>query len=108
MSAASSSITFTINGAAKRLREQLDLIGTKRGCDHGQCGSAPCWSTTTEITGERLASIGHDAFQCGYCTPAQIFPGVGLMNEAKAKMADDIRELMEPCGALAWLSKRRA
>lgn len=54
------------------------------------------------------ASIGHDAFQCGYCTPAQIFPGVGLMNEAKAKMADDIRELMEPCGALAWLSKRRA
>jgi xanthine dehydrogenase YagT iron-sulfur-binding subunit len=49
------------------------------------------------------AFIEHDAFQCGYCTPGQICSAVGLMNEGRAKTADDIRELMSGnvcrCGA---------
>ncbi len=103
------------------LRERLDLTGTKKGCDHGQCGACTvlidgkrinsCLTlavmqdgasiTTIEglAKGEELlpiqqAFIDHDAFQCGYCTPGQICSAVGLMAEGKAKTADDIRELM--------------
>jgi xanthine dehydrogenase YagT iron-sulfur-binding subunit len=51
----------------------------------------------------QTAFIEHDAFQCGYCTPGQICSAVGLMNEGKAKTADDLRELMSGnicrCGA---------
>ena len=103
------------------LREQLDLTGTKKGCDHGQCGAC-----TVLIDGRRINScltlavmkdgaqvttieglatngdlhplqqafIDHDAFQCGYCTPGQICSAVGLIAEGKAKTADEIRELM--------------
>ena len=103
------------------LREQLDLTGTKKGCDHGQCGAC-----TVLIDGRRVVScltlavmqdgasvttieglakdghlhplqqafIDHDAFQCGYCTPGQICSGVALIAEGHAKTADEIRELM--------------
>ncbi len=103
------------------LREQLDLTGTKKGCDHGQCGAC-----TVLVDGRRVVScltlavmkdgaeittieglakdgelhplqqafIEHDGFQCGYCTPGQICSGVGLMAEGKANTADEIRELM--------------
>lgn len=137
-----SSITLKINGAEKQmaiapwttlldaLREYLDLTGTKKGCDHGQCGACTvlvdgkrinsCLTLAimkdgTEVTtieglaqGDLLhplqqAFIEHDAFQCGYCTPGQICSAVGLMNEGRAKTADDIRELMSGnicrCGA---------
>jgi xanthine dehydrogenase YagT iron-sulfur-binding subunit len=103
------------------LRDHLDLIGTKKGCDHGQCGAC-----TVLVDGRRINScltlavmkngadvttvegvasdgalhpvqqafIDHDAFQCGYCTPGQICSAVGLIAEGKAKSADEIRELM--------------
>jgi xanthine dehydrogenase YagT iron-sulfur-binding subunit len=126
-------ITLKVNGAAKQLevapwttlldalRESLVLTGTKKGCDHGQCGAC-----TVLVDGRRINScltlaimkdgaevttveglagrdalhplqqafIEHDAFQCGYCTPGQVCSAVGLMTEGRATTADDIRELM--------------
>jgi xanthine dehydrogenase YagT iron-sulfur-binding subunit len=103
------------------LRDHLDLTGTKKGCDHGQCGAC-----TVLVNGRRINSclvlavmqdgaqvttieglardgalhplqqafIDHDAFQCGYCTPGQICSAAGLIMEGRAKTADEIRELM--------------
>jgi xanthine dehydrogenase YagT iron-sulfur-binding subunit len=126
-------IAVRVNGSEKQLdvlpwttlldllREYLDLTGTKKGCDHGQCGAC-----TVLVNGKRINSclklaimtdgaeirtieglatgnalhpvqqafIDHDAFQCGYCTPGQICSAVGLIQEGHAKTADDIRELM--------------
>lgn len=128
-----SRITLKVNGAVKQievapwttlldaLREHLDLTGTKKGCDHGQCGAC-----TVLVNGKRINScltlaimkdgaevttieglaegevlhplqqafVEHDAFQCGYCTPGQICSAVGLIGEGRAKSQDDIRELM--------------
>lgn len=103
------------------LRERLSMPGTKKGCDHGQCGActvlvngrrvnscltfaAMCEGdeiTTIEglASGQTLhpmqeAFIKHDAFQCGYCTPGQICSAVGLISEGHAKTDDEIKELM--------------
>ncbi|MCC9168558.1 (2Fe-2S)-binding protein [Pontibacter harenae] len=128
-----SSVKLHINGEQKELqlapwtslldalREHLNLTGTKKGCDHGQCGAC-----TVLVDGKRINScltlavmqqdkeittieglakdgelhpvqqafIDHDAFQCGYCTPGQICSVIGLVNEGKAKSLDDIRDLM--------------
>jgi xanthine dehydrogenase YagT iron-sulfur-binding subunit len=103
------------------LREYIGHTGTKKGCDHGQCGACTvlingqridsCLTLAImhqadEITtieglakGEELhpvqaAFIDYDAFQCGYCTPGQICSAVGLINEGHAKSDDEIREGM--------------
>jgi len=103
------------------LREELHLTGTKKGCDHGQCGAC-----TVHIDGQRVNSclslavmnegksittieglakgdelhpmqaafIKHDGFQCGYCTPGQIMSAVACVREGHANSKEEIREYM--------------
>lgn len=103
------------------LREHLGLTGSKKGCDHGQCGActvhldgrrvlscltlavAARGRTVTTIEGlapngqlhpMQQAFIDHDAFQCGYCTPGQIMSAVACVREHHAGTDDEIREYM--------------
>jgi xanthine dehydrogenase YagT iron-sulfur-binding subunit len=127
------SISLTVNGVARKvafddprvtlldlLRERLDLTGTKKGCDRGQCGAC-----TILIDGRRINSclalalshdgvdiltieglargdalhpvqtafIAHDGFQCGFCTPGQIMSAIGLIHEGQA--GDDPERVRE-------------
>jgi len=126
-------LRLTINGKPRQyaiepwvtlldlLREHEHLTGTKKGCDHGQCGActvlvdgkrinsclalAICkdGAQVTTIEGlavcDRLhplqqAFMDHDALQCGYCTPGQICSAQGLINEGHARTRDEVRESM--------------
>lgn len=127
------SISLTINGEQRHvelddprvtlldlLRERLDLTGTKKGCDRGQCGAC-----TVLVDGRRINScltlavshdgavietiegvaqgedlhpmqaafITHDGFQCGFCTPGQIMSAIGLFREGQA--GDDPERIRE-------------
>jgi xanthine dehydrogenase YagT iron-sulfur-binding subunit len=116
---------LTLDGRATlldALREHAGLTGTKKGCDHGQCGACTvlvdnrrvlsCLSFAAMIEGRDVttieglakpdgtlhpmqqAFIDHDAFQCGYCTPGQIMSAVACVHEGHAETDSQIREYM--------------
>ncbi|MBA2744074.1 MAG: 2Fe-2S iron-sulfur cluster binding domain-containing protein [Chthoniobacterales bacterium] len=103
------------------LREHLQLTGSKKGCDHGQCGACTvlvngrrinsCLSLAMTHEGDEITTIEglaqgdelhpmqaafleHDGFQCGYCTPGQICSAIGCVSEGKTRSEEEIREFM--------------
>ena len=136
-------ITLVVNGAAHplrveprlslldALRERLALTGTKKGCDHGQCGACTvlidgvrvnsCLVLAVMAQGKKISTveglaqdgehalqtafIAEDAFQCGYCTPGQLMSALGLLKERHDLTPEIIREQMSGnicrCGAYA-------
>ncbi|NUR11107.1 MAG: (2Fe-2S)-binding protein [Bradyrhizobium sp.] len=126
-------VTLRVNGKDKRLhidarttvldalREHLKLTGSKKGCDHGQCGACTvliddrrvvsCLTLALAAEGQEImtieglatddrlhpmqqAFVDNDAFQCGYCTPGQIMSAVACVKEGHAGSEADIREYM--------------
>jgi xanthine dehydrogenase YagT iron-sulfur-binding subunit len=128
------SVTLSVNGDSYRLgldvrttlldalREHIGLTGSKKGCDHGQCGACTvhidgvralsCLTLAIAAQGHQIgtveglaradgalhpmqqAFVDNDAFQCGYCTPGQIMSAIGCVKEGHAGNDDAIREYM--------------
>ena len=128
------SVALSVNGQAYRLgldvrttlldalREHIGLTGSKKGCDHGQCGACTvhidgvrvlsCLTLAITAQGHQVSTVeglaradgplhpmqqafvDHDAFQCGYCTPGQIMSAIGCVKEGHAGDDDTIREYM--------------
>jgi xanthine dehydrogenase YagT iron-sulfur-binding subunit len=128
------SVVFKVNGRVVEadldpreslldvLRERLELTGTKKGCDQGQCGACTvhlggrrvvsCLSLAVQADGREVTTIeglaapdgmlhalqrafvDHDALQCGYCTPGQVMSGLACIAEGHAGDDDEIREYM--------------
>jgi xanthine dehydrogenase YagT iron-sulfur-binding subunit len=125
------SLKLNVNGAEKSvnidtrtslldtLREHLDLTGSKKGCDHGQCGACTviidgrrqlgCLTLAVMCDGKKITTIegladgdklhpvqqaflDHDGFQCGYCTPGQICSAVAMLHEAKNGDASQVTQ----------------
>jgi xanthine dehydrogenase YagT iron-sulfur-binding subunit len=126
---------FTINGARHEvgdldvrtslldlLREHLGLTGTKKGCDHGQCGACTilvdgrrinsCLTLAVMHEGDEIVTIeglgtpealhplqrafvSHDGFQCGYCTPGQICSAVAMLDEVRAGWPSHVGETLD-------------
>lgn len=133
-------VAFKVNGAARKLtidsrmtlldtlRERLALTGSKKGCDHGQCGACTvivdgrrilsCLTLAASCEGKTVQTIEglaqanklhpvqeaflkHDGFQCGFCTPGQICSAVALLNEAKQGHASYVTEnVRKPAGPI--------